>query len=201
MTSSASPAWEILAVAYLTGHGDLAPLYEAAQRPFKRMVGRLSPSLPPDLQEDAVQQVFVRLLENAPAYDPARCSVRTLFYGLLRNAVKQVRAMNIPPGRKTRIENEQESRVPPAEMIPRYAIVETENTLQEIDEIPTPRWTPENIQTLARSSELLTQLPAEVAAAAWLVHGLEHSIVEAAGLLKKSRFAVARCLRQARRAA
>jgi DNA-directed RNA polymerase specialized sigma24 family protein len=103
MDSSVSPRWETPLVAYLSGTGDLTELYCAAKQPLKRIVARLAPSMPEDLREDAVQQLFVRLLENPPNYDPDRCSMPRLIYGLLRNSVKQVRAMFAPPGQRTRI--------------------------------------------------------------------------------------------------
>jgi DNA-directed RNA polymerase specialized sigma24 family protein len=202
MDSSVSPTWDAVATNYLKGEVDLSVLYKAAKKPLERIVARLAPSMPADLREDAVQQIFLRLIENPPKHDADRCSSRTLMYGLGRNAVKQVRAMSAPPGRKTRLswnENAQDCQVPSTDVTPGLAIVE--DAAQEIEGIPSPRWTAKNVETSARTRELLGQFPQDVAAAVWLVFGLEFSIIEAGRILRKSRFAVARSLHQARRAA
>jgi DNA-directed RNA polymerase specialized sigma24 family protein len=91
--------------------------------------------------------------------------------------------------------------MPSADLRSGRVMVGNENATQEIDEIPSSRWIAENVQTSARAEELLAQLPQDVAAAAWLVFGLEFSIIEAGRIMKKSRFSVARSLNRARRAA
>src|SRR5258708_36794735 len=106
MTCSTSPTWDSLVVNYLSGTGDLTELYRAAKRPMERMVARIAPYLPEDIREEAVDEVFVRLMENPPKFTPGEFSARTLVFNLLRNAVRQVRALYAPPGEKTRLDPE-----------------------------------------------------------------------------------------------
>jgi DNA-directed RNA polymerase specialized sigma24 family protein len=198
MSCSISPSWETLLIAYLSGAGDLAGIYQTAKGPLTRIVARLAPWFSHEDQEDAVQQVFLRLLENPPKYEAGKCSVRTLTYGLIRNAIRQVRAMFASPGERTRFESAEQQEITAANY-QKIPYPEPEQ-IQEPEELESNRWTATDIHSSAEAHEVLSQMPADVAAAAWLVHGREHSIVEAAVMMKKSRFAVARLLGRTRRA-
>jgi DNA-directed RNA polymerase specialized sigma24 family protein len=203
MDSSAAVPWENLLLAYLAGNSDLTPLYNATHKPLQQLVARIAPLIPEDVREEVVHQLFMRLIENPPKFDPCRCRPSTFTYGLVRNAARQVRAMYAPPGRKTRTGPE----VAPAEKnqtarsieVDQQPIADGRSVPEDLDEIPTRRWSPESICAFAQVSELLSQLPQDVAAAAWMVFGLEYSIIEAARIIRKSRFAIARSLRNAKR--
>jgi DNA-directed RNA polymerase specialized sigma24 family protein len=196
--SISSPSWESLLVAYLSGDCDFTTLYNKAKKPLLRVVARLAPFMPEDLREDVVQQTFMRLIENPPKHDPSRCSPRTLLFGLLRNAVRQVRAMFAPPGQTTRIHSEDDLMVENSsgELTAQRITPANEITPDLIEDAPSSRWTPDNTHALVRAGELLAKLPKEAGTAAWLVYALEYSITDTAAMMDKSRFAVARALRQ-----
>jgi RNA polymerase sigma factor (sigma-70 family) len=201
MKRSASPSWEPLLVAYLSGGCDFTTLYSAARKPLVRIAARLAPIMPEDLREDVVQEFFIRLIENPPKYDPRQCSARILTYGLLRNAVRHVRATFALPGQKTRMPdsgNGQSNENLTIELTAQRTTSVKEISPEEIDQAPSPRWTADNNQAFVQAHELLAQMPQEVGTAAWMVYGLEFSIVEAAKMMGTSRFTVARSLKEAR---
>jgi RNA polymerase sigma factor (sigma-70 family) len=204
MNCSASPSWEPLLVAYVSGGSDFTTLYNAARKPLMRIVARLAPFLPVDLREDVVQQLFVRLIENPPKYDPGQCSARTLTYGLLRNAVRHVRAGFALPGEKTRRRdnrNEQSSASLFSELTAQRTTPVNDITSEEIELAPSPHWTADSTRARVQAHELLSQMPQEVGRAAWLVYAREYSITDTAIIMNKSRFAIARSLKEARQAA
>lgn len=203
-SSIACPSWVPLLVAYISGDGDFTKLYDAARKPLLRIVARIVPFLPDDLRDDVVQQVFIRLIENPPKYDPRQCSPRTLMYGLLRNAVRQVQATFAPSGQRTRIRKgniEQGSQSPDVCITSEDQTADYESALQHYEKAPSSRWTAESMQASAQTSELLGRMPRDAGSATWLVYGLEYSITEAARMMNISRFAVARSLNQALRSA
>jgi DNA-directed RNA polymerase specialized sigma24 family protein len=198
MPCSVSPTWDSLVVAYLSGSGDFTALYEAAKRPMERMVARIAPHLPEDIREEAVDEVFVRLLQNPPKYRPGKCSVKTLVFGLLRNAVRHVLALYAAPGQKTRFSPEKTSAGESIEAV-KDAEIELESDSQELDEtstvlavkeIASTRWTASGIEAYAEASELLSGLPVSVATAAWMVHIEGETLNDTANAMGMSRFAV-----------
>jgi RNA polymerase sigma factor (sigma-70 family) len=200
MNDSVCPTWDALVVGYLARDVDLSTLYKAAKRPLARIAARLAPSMPKDLHEDAVQQLFVRLIENPPQYDPAQCSPRTLMFGLIRNAVRQVQSMFVPPGRKTRIDKsefDQEMRGPSADLTAEYPTAEDGRTpRRELEQTTSRRWTAKAIEARAEAGELLARMTDDGGTAIWLVYGLQYSVTEAASIMNKSRFAVARSVKK-----
>jgi DNA-directed RNA polymerase specialized sigma24 family protein len=75
------------------------------------------------------------------------------------------------------------------------------NVPGELEQHKSHRWTHHGILAYAQTSELLTLLPQDAGTAAALVYVDGYSLTEAADIMKKSRFAVARLLNQARRIA
>jgi RNA polymerase sigma factor (sigma-70 family) len=198
-SSITSPSWVPFLVAYLAGAGDIDRLYGAARKPLLRVVARLAPLLPEDLRDDVVQQVFIRLIETPPKYDPGQCSASTLMYGLLRNAIRQVQATFAPPGQKTRAtrsEDEPQSSSLNGNQLAERLTVEDEVISQPVGLAPSPRWTAAQTHAIAESRELLGRLPHDLGSVTWLVHGLGYSISDAARIIGKSRFSVARSLKQ-----
>lgn len=71
-----------------------------------------------------------------------------------------------------------------------------EITADTIEGTPSLHWTAHTIDVWVRANELLACVSEIAAKAARLVHGEERSIKDAAKLLDRSRFAVARLLQQ-----
>jgi len=198
MTCSVSPSWDTSLVAYLSGNADITEVYRLAKRPLERIVARLAPFMGEDLREDAVQNLFVRLIENPPAYDPSGCSARALTFGLLRNAIRQVRAAFAVPGQKTRIPADSLVELHPItvdDFVAEFPIGEGDSLLHDVEQAPSLRWTSDNTQAFVQARELLAHMPPDAGTAVWLVHGLQYSITEAATILNRSRFAIARSLK------
>jgi DNA-directed RNA polymerase specialized sigma24 family protein len=201
MDSGAAVPWETLLVGYLSGTSDFDLLYRTAYKPFLRIVAQIGNFLPEDVREEAVDEAFVRLIANPPQYDPSKCRPRTFVYGLLRNAVRHVRAIYAQPGKRTRTvrklsANGKQQTAGPLE-VDRQEIAE-DTSIPDLEAIPSRRWTPDSVHAGVEARLLLRQLPRDLAFAVFLVDGLERSVVEAAGMLRKSRFAIARSVRQAR---
>lgn len=197
MPDAVCHSWEAHLESYLLGDFDsLTPLYKSAKDAFLRFVRRRAPFMPDDVREEVFDQIFVRLLDHPPAYDLAKCSLRSLMYGLARNALKQVRAMYAPPGQKTRISvEESEFATIAAKVRPEELAGDDEQAADPTEEIPSHRWTAAHAHAMVEASELLSSLPEDQASALWLVHGLEYSNIEAGVTLRKSRFAIGRLLR------
>jgi DNA-directed RNA polymerase specialized sigma24 family protein len=196
MPDSVCRSWEPHLESYLLGDSNsLGPLYKSAKRSLLRFLSRRAPFMPEDVREEVFDQIFVRLIENPPAYDPAKGSLRSLMFGLARNALKQVRATYVAAGQKTRLSrNENEFATKAAE--PRLKKVAScdEYLVNPVEEIPSLRWTDTQICAMAESHELLASLPPDRASALWLVRGVEYSATEAGKIMGKTRFAVARLL-------
>jgi DNA-directed RNA polymerase specialized sigma24 family protein len=199
MPDSDCCSWETHLESYLLGNLDsLTPLYKLAKRSFLSYLSRRAPFMPPDLREEAFDQVFVRLLENPPEYDSSKCSLRSLMRGLARNALRQVRALYAPAGQKTRISVDETEFATTAAKSRSVGLGDGDELVTDpIEEIPSYRWTAANAQAMAEASELLSFLPEDQGAAAWMVHGRELSVIETSAIMGKSRFAVARVLKQA----
>lgn len=64
---------------------------------------RFGPDLPADLIDEVVSETYLLLLGRpGRSFDPARGSAREFLFGIVGNAVKNVRASNRPPGLPTR---------------------------------------------------------------------------------------------------
>jgi DNA-directed RNA polymerase specialized sigma24 family protein len=203
MLNSACGSWETHLESYLLGDPDsFAPLYKAAKAPLLRYLSRRAPFMPGDIREEVYDQIFVRLLENPPSYDRANCSLRSLMYGLARNALKQVRATYVAAGQKTRISGDE------SEFATQYFNATSDDLTSGVEEsddsvleqAPSHRWTSNQRLAAVEANELFSRMPHDQARAAWLVLGLELSNVDAAGLIGVSRFAVARLIGRARSA-
>jgi RNA polymerase sigma-70 factor (ECF subfamily) len=76
-----------------------AALYARLRRPLLRKVRRHAPDLPDDIAEDAVTEVFVLMMENRAAFNPARGSAQAFISTtLVPEAVRHIRAENARPG-------------------------------------------------------------------------------------------------------
>ncbi len=76
---------------------------------LRRMAEQLAPDIPTDLQEDIVNETWVKLLEKSPThYDVHRGSERPYIGLVMRDAVKRVRANYRPPGSLSRQRRQQE---------------------------------------------------------------------------------------------
>lgn len=196
MADSVCRSWEPHLESYLLGDSNsLDPLYKLAKKSLLRFLSRRAPFMPEDVLEEVFDHIFVRLIENPPAYDRAKCSPRSLMFGLARNALKQVQATYVAAGQKTRLSrNENEFATKAAE--PRLKEVAScdEYPVNPVEEIPSLRWTDTQIRAMAESHELLASLPPDQASALWLVRGVEYSAIEAGKIMRKTRFAVARLL-------
>jgi hypothetical protein len=86
------------------------------------------------------------------------------------------------PGQKTRAggsDSEQQITVP------EITAAAKETAIPEIDDIPSPRWTTDTVEAFARCHQLLKRMSEDAANAAWLVHGLGNSIIDAANIMNK----------------
>lgn len=195
MATSASPEWERLLVAYLSGNADFTDFYNSAKRPLERIVRRVAPWLPKDLHEDVVQQLFVRLWANPPQYDRAKCSGRILAFGLLRNALKQVRSMFAVPGTRTRPQQHEFSQISEAPAVDAEQEELTEpvsNAEKALHIAESSYGTASTIEATVITAEFLQAANWEVAAGALLVYGSDYSVTEAANRVGTSRFALRR---------
>jgi DNA-directed RNA polymerase specialized sigma24 family protein len=77
----------------------------------RNLARRFGPDLPADLIDEVVSESYVLLLGRpGRSFDPARGSAREFLFGIMGNAVKNVRASNRPPGLPARRrKNEPES--------------------------------------------------------------------------------------------
>jgi RNA polymerase sigma-70 factor (ECF subfamily) len=87
-------------VSFLAGdHRAGAALYDRLRVPLLRKVRRHAPDLPEDVAEDAVTEVFVLMMENRAAFNPARGSAQAFITAaLVPEAVRHIRAENARPG-------------------------------------------------------------------------------------------------------
>jgi DNA-directed RNA polymerase specialized sigma24 family protein len=64
-----------------------------------RLAHRRAPELPPDVAEDVVMEMFVLIKEHGAKFNPNRGSARAFITAtLLPEAIRRVRAENVPPG-------------------------------------------------------------------------------------------------------
>jgi len=69
---------------------------------------RFGPDLPADIIDEVVSETYLLLLGRpGRCFDPARGSAREFLFGIVGNAVKNVRASNRPPGLPTRRRNDE----------------------------------------------------------------------------------------------
>jgi RNA polymerase sigma factor (sigma-70 family) len=203
MNTTPAPSWEPFLVAHLCGDKSaLTNCFSTVKTHIARYVRYRAPYLPEDLREDVAQQVFVRLIQNPPAFDPGSDNVSSLLYGLVRNAITQVKAMFAPLGQRTRMRASVQTK---DEDTARTAIPEQElNAFADVDEMPADieqvkshRWTSEQTESTVIADNLLSKLPERAASALWLVHADSMTVSDAARELGLSRFQVARDLKLA----
>lgn len=199
MDKKPAPAWEPFLIAYLSGDkGALTNLFSTATKPIQRFVKRVAPSLPEDLREDVAQQVFVRLIEKPPEYVAEKLSASSLLFGLVRDAIKQVRATFAAPGQRTRlrITTQNEETEEAAVFQTNVAVVAgSDDTDEIIEQAPSHRWTAEQATANILTYDLLKKLPERSASALWLVYAESMTVSDAARELGRSRFQVARDLK------
>lgn len=93
-----------LLVGFILRDQDAAEHFKKLAPPIIRgLARRFGPDLPADLINEVVSETYVILLgRSGHRFDPARGSAREFLFGIVGNAVKNVRAENRPPGLPTR---------------------------------------------------------------------------------------------------
>lgn len=93
-----------LLIGFTLRHQEAAEQFKKVAPPIIRgLARRFGPDLPADLIDDVVSETYVILLgRSGRRFDPARGSAREFLFGIVGNAVKNVRANNRPPGLPTR---------------------------------------------------------------------------------------------------
>ena len=94
-----------LIVGFILRDEEAAEQFKKAAPPVIRgLARRFGPDLPADLIDDVVSETYVILLgRSGGGFDPTRGSAREFLFGIVGNAVKNVRATNRPPGLPTRL--------------------------------------------------------------------------------------------------
>lgn len=135
-------------------------LPRVAERYVLKIARRLGPDLPDDLHYDVVNQAFLNLMLQKPAsYNPARGAAGTFLKLMVRNALRQVRASNAPPGHVTRVRKLRGTALPVSAPSP---IVVSLDELDE-DNMPTSDRAIATIEARYDVEALLRRAPAELA--------------------------------------
>ena len=162
-------------------------LPQAISDVVRRFTGKLAPDLPRDERDEVLGQVFVALLSMAPnAYDRERGSARAFIWGVVQNAVQQIRAAYVSPGRPTR------NRGRSAELhLPVRAIHEFEEHEQHelLGDTPDPVAA---VEVRCDAAAMMRKAPAMVAEALRRIHLADELIEDVAADLGLSRHALRR---------
>ncbi len=174
---------------------------EQAAEEFKKVVPpivrglarRFGPDLPADLIDEVASETYVLLLgRQGRSFDPARGSAHEFLFGIVGNAVKNVRASNRPPGLRTRRRKDEPQ------------LVETPViTFDELLHSAEQRLLPDIRQIEARidAQALLGTVASVLAAAIIAIHIRGENASSVSRRLGVSRFQINRALQRIHRAA
>jgi DNA-directed RNA polymerase specialized sigma24 family protein len=168
-------------------------LPRVAERYLTVIVRRLDPLLPEDLRGEVVNQALLNLLRQGPrSYRPASGSAGTFLGLLVRNALRQVRAMYAPPGQRKRVR-------PPKGGSAKQKSGPVMITAQPPEELVGPQEpaAPDDIAALEIRLDvdaLLQRAPADVAEGLRRVYLEDQPMQDAAEALGVSRFVLSRKL-------
>lgn len=178
------PSLDELLAGFIAGDKHCRTLFPMeAERYLLKVARQRAPDLPPDIQEEIVQQTLLLLLQSpASSFDPTRGSAGAYLGLAVQTAARQVRASYAPPGAPTRRRAKGEA--------PRATV-----SLDEVEAEQMPSVEPmQQVDAQLDASTLLAQAPANVALALVQLHVLDMPIKQVAKGLKLSRFALARRL-------
>jgi DNA-directed RNA polymerase specialized sigma24 family protein len=168
-------------------------LPRVAERYLIVIVRRLDPALPEDLRGEVVNQALLNLLrQDAGSYRPARGSAGTFLGLMVRNALRQVRAMYAPPGQPTRRRQRKSGVSKPEAPLVAITAQPPEDTVDGQE--PTA---PDDIAALEIQLDveaLLQRAAADVAEGLRRVYLDEEPMQDAAEAMGMSRFALSRKL-------
>jgi DNA-directed RNA polymerase specialized sigma24 family protein len=175
--------------------------YEEAAGQFKKVASpiirglarRFGPDLPADLVDDVVSETYVILLgRSGRGFDAARGSAREFLFGIVGNAVKNVRASNRPPGLPTRPRKDKQELIV-APVIP----------FDELLHSGTRRLLPDirQIEAHIDARALLGTVASVLAAALIAIHVRGENASSVSRRLGVSRFQINRALQRIHRAA
>jgi len=156
---------------------------------IRGLARRFGPDLPADLIDEVVSETYLLLL-GAPGrgFDRTRGSARQFLFGIVRNAVTNVRATNRPPGLRTR--RRKDDPATGAQVVP----------FDELLHGAAQRFLPDSHHVEARLDveKLLGAVTAVVATAIIGIHLRGESASSVSRRLSVSRFQIDRALRAVR---
>lgn len=153
---------------------------------------RFGPDLPADIIDEVVSETYLLLLGRpGRSFDPARGSAREFLFGIVGNAVKNVRASNRPPGLPTRRRKDEPERMG-------TSVITFDELLHSGDQ----RLLPDVRQIEARSDAqaLLGTVASVFAAALIAIHIRGENASSVSRRLGVSRFQINRALQRTRSA-
>jgi DNA-directed RNA polymerase specialized sigma24 family protein len=103
-TESDDAAFNSLILATLTGNRRATDaLFRHRKDYIERLIANMAPDLPWDLRENALQEAFIQLMQVRPdRYNSRLGSPKAFLRGLVRDAIRSVRASMTPAGQPTR---------------------------------------------------------------------------------------------------
>lgn len=154
---------------------------------IRGLVRRFGPDLQADVVDEVVSETYLLLLGRAgAAFDASRGSAQKFLFGVVANAVKNVRAGYRPPGTPTR-QHKNRAKIEPV-------VVPFEESQHGLEQRMLPD--AQQIDAAADVAVLLSELTAVLAVAVVAVHLHGYGISMVARILGVSRFRIRRAIRE-----
>jgi DNA-directed RNA polymerase specialized sigma24 family protein len=186
----AQQALDRLVAGFVRHDPDAALEFRRVGPPILRgLARRFGPDLPADVVDEVVSETYLLLLGKAgTAFDASRGSAQKFLFGVVANAVKNVRAGYHPPGAPTR-EHKNGTKIEPV-------VVPFEESQHGLEQRMLPD--AQQIDAAADVAVLLSGLTAVLAMAVVAVHLHGYGVSRVARVLGVSRFKIRRAMRELR---
>jgi DNA-directed RNA polymerase specialized sigma24 family protein len=168
-------------------------LPRVAERYLTVIVRRLDPALPEDLRGEVVNQALLNLLrQDSESYHPGRGSAGTFLGLMVRNSLRQVRAMYAPPGQPKRVRERKDASPKQKAVLVTITAQPPEDVVDRPESIA-----PDEIAALEARLDveaILERAPSDVAEGLRRVYLEDQAMQDAAEAMGVSRFVLTRKL-------